>query len=126
MRKLNRTGLIKKVDRLFSRYIRKKYAKEGGWCVCVTCGIEVHRDECHAGHFVRRGHHAVRWDERNVHPQCVHCNTYLDGNEGEYARYIIDTYGREVLDELLAAKRLTKKWTMDELRELVEQYSEGG
>jgi hypothetical protein len=88
----------------------------------VTCGKAMPWEEAHAGHFIRRGHHAVRWDERNVHPQCVHCNTYLDGNEGAYAVFILDTYGREVLDELLAAKRLTKKWTMAELRELVEQF----
>lgn len=43
----------------------------------------------------------------------------------EHAAYIIKTYGVETLDELMALKHTTKKWTMSELRELLETYEEG-
>lgn len=122
MRKTSRTGLIKKVDAAFSVFIRLNHADEFGNVKCVTCGKVMRWESAHAGHFVRRRHFSVRWDERNVHPQCVHCNTFLDGNEGEYARFILDTYGRETLDELLGMKNVTKKWTYGELQELYEQY----
>ena len=122
MRKLSRTALVKKLDRIFSRHIRNRYAVRG-WCACVTCGKQVPVEDAHAGHFVRRQHMAVRWNEKNVHPQCVRCNTFLDGNEGEYARFILDTYGRATLDELLAAKNQVRKWTSAELLELIDHYS---
>lgn len=116
-----RTALVAKLDRVFSRYVRNRYA-ESGWCDCITCGKRHPVEDMHAGHFVRRRHMAVRWDEKNVHPQCVYCNKFLDGNEGEYARFILDKYGRETLDELLAAKNKIRKWTVGELRELIEFY----
>lgn len=124
MKKLTRSGLITKIDRAFSRFIRKRDADPDGFCTCVTCGERRHMSEMHAGHFVRRRHMAVRWDELNVHPQCVYCNTFLDGNEAEYARFIIDTYGRDTFDRLLAAKRSTVKWTLPDLRELLTKYEE--
>jgi hypothetical protein len=117
-----RTSLIRKLDKLFSRHIRQKHANEGGWVECVTCKKWLPWEDAHAGHFVRRRHFAVRWDPQNVHPQCVACNTFLDGNEGEYARFIRDTYGNETLDRLLDSKKIEKKWTINELRELLEQY----
>jgi hypothetical protein len=122
MRTLNRTGLIKKLDKLFSRYVRQKHANQGGWVSCVTCGQAMPWEESQAGHFVKRGHHMVRWDEQNVHPQCPRCNLYLNGAQDEYAAYILNTYGKETLDRLLRAKRQSKRWTMAELRELLEQY----
>ena len=124
MRKLSRAGLIKKVDAAFSLFVRKNHADEHGNVKCVTCGKQMPWKEAHAGHFVRRRHYSVRWNEQNVHPQCVFCNVYADGNEGEYARFIIDTYGRETLDELLSMKHETRKWTYSELQELLEIYRE--
>jgi hypothetical protein len=124
VRKPSRAGLIRKIDAAFSRFIRKRAADEYGFCTCVTCGDRHHMSEIHAGHFVRRRHMAVRWDPENVHTQCVYCNTFLDGNEAEYSRFIIDTYGRETFDRLLASKRDVRKWSMPELRCLLEQYKE--
>lgn len=123
-RPVSRAGLIEKIDRIFSIYVRTKHADAEGYVRCVTCNKVMPWREAHAGHFVRRRHYSCRWNPLNVHPQCVACNTFLDGNEGEYARFIIDTYGRQTLDELLAMKNVTRKWTMPELRELLEKYED--
>jgi hypothetical protein len=121
-RVLDRKGLIAKLDRLFSLKVRQGAANQGGWVDCVTCGKSMPWEDSDAGHFVRRGHMAVRWDTRNVHPQCTRCNRFLDGNEGQYALFIIDKYGEETLRELLALKKTTRKWSVPELKELLEQY----
>ena len=123
MKAASRTSLIKKLDKLFSRYVRQKYANEGGWVECVTCRAWMPWEQSQAGHFVKRGHHAVRWDEQNVHPQCPRCNLYLNGAQDEYAAYILNEYGPETLKRLLDAKRVSKRWTVGELREMVDRFS---
>jgi phage FluMu protein Com len=99
-----------------------KDADEGGTVVCVSCGKLMHYSEAHAGHFISRRHMSVRWDEQNVHVQCPRCNTFLDGALDEYSRFILDKYGRETLDALLASKHETKKWLRDELQTLIAFY----
>ena len=121
--KISRSGLIRKVDRLYSRYIRQKHANHGGWVECVTCRTSLPWEDSQAGHFVKRGHAMTRWDDRNVHPQCPRCNLYLGGAQDEYAAFIVRTYGESTLQQLLSLKRVEKRWTLEELRHLVERYS---
>jgi hypothetical protein len=121
MNKPTRRSLIRRIDQAFSRYIRQSHAV-GGWVDCVTCGLRLPWEDSQAGHFVKRGHHATRWDERNVAPQCPRCNLYLDGAQDEFAAYIIRTHGTDALDDLLRLKRTEKRWRMHELRDLLEHY----
>lgn len=121
MRAISRKGLIAKVDKAFSRYIRQKHS-EGGWVSCVTCALRLPWEESQCGHFVKRGHAAVRWDERNVAPQCPRCNLYLDGAQDEFAAYIVREHGQETLEELLRLKHTARRWSMAELRELLNQF----
>jgi hypothetical protein len=116
--------LIKAVDKAFSRYIRKKHMDHAGWVECVTCGLSVPYEDIQAGHFVKRGHAAVRWDERNVYPQCKQCNHFRDGAQDEMANHIVKIHGERVLAELIVLKHTHKHWTMPELRELRERYEE--
>jgi hypothetical protein len=122
VRKLTRPGLIRKVDKAFSRFVRQSHANHGGWVECVTCKQALPWEQSQAGHFVKRGHAATRWDERNVKPQCARCNLYLDGAQDEFAAYIVSTHGTDALHELLRLKRTEKRWTMAELRALLEHY----
>ena len=68
--------LKKKLDVLFSQYIRRRNADHLGRVKCFTCGVEKHWKEQQAGHFQSRSHHSTRWDEVNVQVQCVKCNMY--------------------------------------------------
>lgn len=116
-------SLIKKLDRVFSKYVRMNHADTTGTVQCVTCGNLMHWKEAHAGHFVSRRHMSVRWNELNVHPQDAACNTFRDGALDEYSRYIIDTYGLDIFENLLRMKHQTKKWSRSELEELINEYS---
>jgi hypothetical protein len=116
------SSLIKKLDRIFSVYVRLKHSDSSGTCTCITCGRLMHWKDAHAGHFIKRQHQSVRYDERNVHPQCPADNVYKGGCQDEYAAYVLNTYGHDALTDLLRLKRQTKKWTRTELEELIAKY----
>ena len=83
-----------------SKYIRTKHAVNG-MCRCVTCGSWQPIQETDCGHFVpkKRGN-AVYFVEENLAPQCASCNRFYEGNTHMFTLYIIDTYGREKVEEL--------------------------
>jgi hypothetical protein len=95
--------LKKKLDRIFSEYIRKR---DKG--VCFTSGVKKHWKEQQAGHFYSRNLLGTRYDERNVHCQTVRDNIFLKGNLIQYTINMIELYGEKVWDEL----RLHSKWSL--------------
>jgi hypothetical protein len=124
VRKITRKGLIAKIDSAFSRWVRKKHADEYGFVECVTCGTRLRWEDAQAGHWIKRGHASVRWDERNVYPQCPGDNLYKDGLQDVMAGYILNLHGPETINELLRLKHTEKRYTMDELRALRRKYEE--
>ena len=80
--------------------------------------------DAQAGHFVKRQHRATRWDSRNVNVQCVRCNQWLGGNEGEHGAYIIRKHGLAVRDELLGLKKQVRKFNRADLEELIQTYKQ--
>jgi hypothetical protein len=92
--------LEKKLDRVFSEYIRLKAADENGIVQCVTCGNYHHWREVHCGHFIPRARKATRFNEMNCHPQCVRCNTFRGGEHDIYRLYLIGKYGKEAVEKL--------------------------
>lgn len=120
------SSLEKKLDGIFSIYIRRRSADEGGTVSCVTCEKLMHweRDGAQAGHFVKRSHRATRWRETNVHVQCVACNRYRNGMEAEHGKFIIDTYGLAEHHDLLSCKHTVKKFTRADLVEMISTYKQ--
>jgi hypothetical protein len=78
--------------------------------------------EAHAGHFVSGRTNAVLYDERVVRVQCPRCNIFLGGNYAAYTLRMLDDNGRSVVDELLALKHQTLKFTRSDLEEKIEMY----
>ena len=111
-----------KADGVFSQYIRLRVADEGGTVSCVTCGKLMFWKDAECGHFIKRGSRGVRYDERNCNVQCTRCNHFLGGNDGVYAVYIIDTYGRDVYEELKGWKSKEFKRYRTDYEELIETY----
>ncbi len=122
MRKLPLRSLEKKLDRVFSEFIRKRHADEGGTVQCVTCRTLKFWKEAHAGHFVKRQHRATRWRPTNCHPQCVSCNAYRGGMQDEYAKFILETYGVAEFNDLMAAKHQVMKYTRNDLEQMIATY----
>lgn len=93
--------LKKKADEVFSQWIRISAIDPTDDLVkCVTCPAKKPWKEMQAGHYETRGTIYLRYDERNVHPQCVGCNVFKKGNYPRYATWMLKTYGPTILDEL--------------------------
>ena len=117
-----RPQLVKKLDKVFSIYIRLRTADEFGMVTCVTSGLRGHWKTMQAGHFYTRGRYPTRWDETNVHVQSVQSNIFLKGDYINYTRFMIDKYGREYVDELEIKSKSTEKITTVKLKEMIEYY----
>lgn len=112
-----RSKLIKKLDAVFSEYIRRRYAKND-IAECITCGKQDHWKRLQAGHFMSRKHYATRWDEDNVQVQCSGCNVFRYGEQYKFSLYL----GQEMADELYRRSNQTVKLSSYELEELHEFY----
>ncbi len=125
MRKLPLRSLEKKLDRVFSEYIRMRHADEGGTVQCVTCPKLMHweKNGAQAGHFIKRQHRATRWRPTNCHVQCTSCNTYRGGMQDEYAKFIVQTYGLAEFNDLMEAKHRIVKFTRSDLEEMIFRFS---
>lgn len=110
--------------RVFSQWIRLRDADEAGMVSCVTCGARMHWKDAQAGHFWKRQHQATKFHEQNVHVQCVRCNKWLNGNEGEHAAYILRVYGQHAFNNLEALHRQTYKLPLPLLEAKIEEYKE--
>ena len=109
--------LKKELDKVFSQYIRLKYADHNGMCECFTCGTQKHWKNIQAGHFMSRRHMATRWHEDNVKPQCVKCNMF---SQGEQYRFGVNL--GEKATEMEELSRTTMKFATFELQELIADY----
>lgn len=116
-KKPTRKTLITKLDKVFSEYIRRRYAKNE-IATCVTCGKKDHWKKLQAGHFMSRKHYATRWDEDNVEVQCSACNVFRYGEQYLFAKYL----GTEKADMLLTKSRETVKFPDWEIQEMIELY----
>lgn len=103
------TKLKKEADRLFSLFIRQKYANSEGIVKCFTCEYSNHWKKLQNGHFVSRYYLATRYDERNCRPQCYTCNMFRNGMTPHFAENLKKEYGPGIIEELFAkARPLTK------------------
>lgn len=119
-KKPSRSKLVKKLDTVFSKYIRISNADKGGYCTCVTCNIVKHWKEIQAGHFMSRKHYSTRWCEKNVKPQCIGCNMFKQGEQYKYSLFL----GKDVAEVLYLKSKETVKFTNYELEEMIKDYSD--
>lgn len=126
-KKLTRPQLVRKLDKVFSKYVRLRDSDKDGYGNCITCGKRLHWKEAHAGHFIRRSCMPTRWHEWNVHLQGAGCNTYRGGEQARYLLALEDKHGREAVDELIELENQWKagtapKLSVADLREMIEEY----
>ena len=106
----------------FQKYIRLRDINNA----CISCG-STESKIWDAGHFKKAElYTGLIFDERNVRKQCRKCNTYLNGNEGEYRKQLIEMFGQkwvDILDED-ANKLRTYKFTREELINIKKKYTQ--
>jgi len=116
--------LKKKLDVLFSQYIRRRNADHLGRVKCFTCGVEKHWKEQQAGHFQSRSHHSTRWDEVNVQVQCVKCNMFRQGEQYKFGLYLDDRFGDGTAEELENRAKTIVKLNRVDYEEAIERYKQ--
>jgi hypothetical protein len=118
-KKSTRTQVVAKLDKVFSEYIRRRYAKNDV-ATCVTCSKEDHWKKLQAGHFMSRKHYSTRWDEENVQVQCASCNVFRYGEQFKFSQYL----GQSKSEELQAKSREIVKFSTAELEEMIAYYKD--
>lgn len=78
----------------FSKYIRLRDCNGSEYGRCFTCGRYFHWKNLHAGHYQSSGYKSTKFDEKNVHAQCVKCNTYREGEKNLYSLELDRRYGK--------------------------------
>lgn len=96
------TKLKKEADRVFSLFVRQKYADSEGNIKCYTCPTVKPLKKMQNGHFVGRKYLGTRYEEKNCRPQCWYCNSKHMGNGRpvEFAQGLKIEFGPTIVDEL--------------------------
>jgi len=121
-KKPSRKTLIRKLDKIFSAYIRQRDADKKGYCTCCTCGKKLPITQIHCGHFMSRRFMITRWDEENCSAQCAGCNTFNQGEQYKFGVFLDKKYGEGKAQELLEKSRKTMKYSVTDLQELFEYF----
>jgi len=109
---------VKIAQQVFNKFIRLRDAGN----VCISCGKNINGVK-HASHFLSAGGHSnVRFNEDNVWTSCYKCNVMLSGNQLEYRKRLINKIGIERIEWLEQNGSKEKKYTVDELKEIINTY----
>ena len=122
MKKKTVTSCKKRADRLFSEIVRRSAADDDGYAKCVTCEAWDDWHRMDAGHYESRRHNMTRFDKRNVKIQCRTCNRYEEGRKYEFGKHLVSIYGEDIIDELRTLAHTTKRFTVDELEEIITEF----
>tara|TARA_R110002020_G_scaffold199798_1_gene401692 strand:+ start:3379 stop:3786 length:408 start_codon:yes stop_codon:yes gene_type:complete len=120
-KKISRKGLINKLDRIFSEYIRKKNADKKGFVTCITSGNKHHYSEVDAGHFISRKEMSTRWHEDNVWPQSRFDNRFRYGRQYVYS-LALEKKKPDLPKYLYNLSKKTVKYSVSDLEEMVDKY----
>jgi len=119
---MSKAKLSKKLDAIFSKYIRWYYADDNGYVSCYTCGATKPVSEMQNGHFITRRKYATRWQTSNCRPQCVKCNMFCEGNIWVYGNKLKAELGVYEFDELIQLSNTTAKYSKSDYEEMIAHY----
>ena len=110
--------LAVKVQReFFNPWIRRR--DEGK--KCISCP-KILKGKFDAGHYYPSTVFSLRFDEANVHGQCVKCNQHLHGNLIAYGKELVKRIGPDEVARLDSLAHTARHWSRDELKDLMERY----
>jgi hypothetical protein len=124
MRKVSRKGLVKKLDTVFSIYIRLRKANKQGIVTCYTCGKQDHYKKMQNGHFMSRKSYSTRWEELNCQVQCYSCNVMRYGEQYKYGLELQKEYGKDLPEQLLIQSKQIVKFSNIDLEDMINKYKE--
>jgi hypothetical protein len=109
-----RQKAVEDLDKVFSLWIRRRDGNR-----CVLCG-STNRVQC--GHLFSRVAYSTRWSEVNCHAQCANCNYRHEFQPQHFNAWFLRIFSQPVWDALYVLNQTTRKFTLDELRDLINHY----
>ncbi len=109
--------LTKKAQKEFNSFIRERDKDKP----CISCEKEL-VGKFDAGHYFNTQYSSVRFDENNVHGQCVNCNYHKHGALLEYQVGIEKRIGGIELFDLHQKAHEKRTYTKEELRIITKKY----
>lgn len=108
-----------KMVRVFNRFIRLRDKNKG----CISCFVGSVK---HAGHYYSVSQcpqPAMRFNEQNVHGQCVTCNSFREGERQGYKKGLLKRYGSDIIMALDVKRSLRQNpWTAFEYETMIKEY----
>mgnify|MGYP003119044950 FL=1 len=120
-KKLTRSKLVKKLDTIFSQYIRQKNSLDE-IANCFTCGKSDHWKKLQNGHFQSRRHYSTRWDEINCQVQCAGCNVFKYGEQYVFGNKLDQKFGTGTARRLHIKAQKIVKLSDSDLEEMIKRY----
>ena len=107
-------------QKVFNTYIRERDYKKP----CISCDKPL-TGKFDAGHYFTVGAYPnIRFNEDNVHGQCVECNQHKHGNIAEYSIRLPYRIGQQRYDKLLMERNESNKLSINDIKELIFIYRE--
>lgn len=114
--------LRKKLDEVFSKYIRLRDCMSNGFFRCISCGQIKPFKQADNGHYINRQHMSTRFDEMNCNAQCRSCNRFMEGNIQNYRKGLIAKYGEQKVLLLESKQSISRKYSDFEYEQLIKYY----
>jgi len=120
-KKPKKSALVKKLDKVFSLYIRNLYAIDGV-VECYTCGACKPVSEMQCGHFMSRRFYSTRWDVDNSRPQCLKCNMFNQGEQYEFGKKLEEELGHGRVEQIRELRHQLSKFSVADYEEMIDRY----
>lgn len=131
----DRIKLLAMADKLFGSYVKDRDSDKDGYVVCVCCGNTFNlSDKTNDGsgvveplHFISRSVYSLRFYEFNCFAGCCFCNLkmYLYPEGAAFLAYknkLVLSKGVDFVDKMLSAKRDINKFSLSDIKEVIEKY----
>jgi NinG protein len=115
--------LIEDADILVSRFVRLSATNRDGDVKCFTCPSVKSWKEMDAGHYIPRANMYLRYDLRNLRPQCHVCNRVKYGQPALFAQHLEKDFPG-LPDILLEESRMIHHISREELRAIISEYTD--
>ncbi len=119
----SKPNLVKKLDRIYSLYIRLRDVMPNGYVRCISCGQIKSFEDVDCGHFHSRRHMATRYDEDNCHAECKFDNRFSSDHLIAYQCNLIRKIGQQRFDLLNLKAHSTCHYLDCELEDMIEHYT---
>lgn len=115
--------LIERLDTLVSKWVRYSAVGADGLVECWTCGRRYKPADVDAGHYVSRSCSFLRFDLRNIKPQCRLDNRSKYGMAAEFGKRLEEN-APGITEILLEESKIVHHWGRDELKQMILDFEQ--